>query len=119
MTSQDNQQYLTADMFNAKMDAFIRDNEKFRQEIHSEIRVLQDDVRTLKSDTSHIQTSIYWGFALMTMFIALASFLMTLAPSFLELIKNKNQSREIYPTIEQVQEIVDKAIARAFSSVNK
>ena len=62
-----------------------------------------------------MQTSIYWGFAIIAIVIALVGFTVSLAPAFLEFLKNKRT----YATTEQVQEIVDRAIAKAFSSISK
>lgn len=112
MTSQDNQQYLTVDLFNAKMDAFMRTNELSFIELKNEIRLNASDI-------AHLQTSVYWGFAVIAIVVALIGLVVALAPTFLASTKEKDYNKKNYTTAEQVQEIVDKAIARAFSSVNK
>ena len=69
MTSQDNQQYLTVEMFNAKMDAFMAtirlENEKLRNELHSEIKAVETEVKINSAKIADLQNSfaIYFGIA--------------------------------------------------------
>ena len=112
MISQDNQQYLTVDVFNAKMNAYMATVER---KIDTSTIELKNEIRLNATDTTHLQTSVYWGFAIVAIVIALVGLVATLAPTFLSLVKDKKS----YTTVEQVQEIVDKAIARAFSSISK
>ena len=67
MTSQDNQQqYLTVEMFNAKIDAFIAtirlENEKLRNELHNEIQSakteLNSKINTVNSQIDNFKTEI-------------------------------------------------------------
>ena len=119
MISNDNQQYLNVDKFNAKMDVMIANiqlaNEKLHNEIHNEIQDVKSEVKANSTQIADLQHSVYWGFAIIAVIIALVGFIVSLAPAFLEFLKNK----KTYTTAEQVQEIVDKAIAKAFSSISK
>lgn len=117
MTSKDNNDIVVKilENYTVRIESALSKTQNEVSEIHSEIRTLQNDVTSLKSDNVHLQTSIYWGFAIIAIVIALVGFTVSLAPAFLEFLKNK----KTYATVEQVQEIVDRAIARAFSSINK
>ena len=136
MTSKDNQQYLTVDMFNAKMDAFMAtirlENEKLRNELHSEIqsvkselhseiKAVETEVKVNSALIADMQTSITVYFTIATVFIALIgimiSTLIAFAPRIWAFFENRAKTKAI--TQEQVQEIVDKAIAKAFSSITK
>ena len=116
MTSQDNQQqYLTVDMFNAKIDAFMAtiqlENEKLRSQLHSEVKAVETKVTINSAQISDLQHSVYWGFAILGIIITLAIFFKS--------EKTEKKEKKTYATVEQVQEIVDKAIAKAFSSISK
>ena len=117
MTSKDNQQYLTVDMFNAKMDAFMAtiqlENEKLRSQLHSEVKAVETKVTINSAQISDLQHSVYWGFAILGIIITLAIFFKG------EKTEKKEKEKKTYATVEQVQEIVDKAIAKAFSSITK
>ena len=115
MTSQDNQQFLTVDMFNAKMDAFTATVER---KLETSTTELKNEIRLNASDIAHLQTSVYWGFAIVAIVIALVGLVATLAPAFMSLAKNLKDEKP-YITSEQVQDMIDRAIARAFSSIRK
>ena len=119
MTSKDNHNndivVKILENYTVRIESAISKTQNEVSKIHSEIRALQNDVTSLKSDSAHLQTSIYWGFAIIAIVIALVGFTVSLAPAFLEFLKNK----KTYTTTEQVQEIVDKAIAKALNSITK
>ena len=64
-----------------------------------------------------IQTSVYWGFALITFFIAVVGVMVALAPSILEIFRSRRKERD-YVTSEQVQEIVDRSISKALDKAS-
>ena len=101
MTSTDN--VVTVEMFNAGIEGLKSEIRRGKDELRTEIRL---NAR----DTEHLQTLIYWVFALMAIFVAFVGFLITLAPTILEFYKAKQQK---FVTPEQVKEIVDNAIADA------
>ena len=63
--------------------------------------------------TAHLQTSVYWGFAVIAVVVALVGFVITLAPMFREMYKDKHAARL---TEERVQEMIDTAVAKALAS---
>ena len=73
------------------------------------------DYQNMRIDS--LQTSVYWGFALITFFIAVVGVMVVLAPSILEIFRSRRKERD-YATLEQVQEIVDKSISRALDKAS-
>ncbi len=64
-----------------------------------------------------IQTSVYWGFALITFFIAVVGVIVALAPSILEIFRSRRKEHD-YVTSEQVQEIVDRSISKTLDKAS-
>ncbi len=60
MTSQDNQQYITIELFNSKMETFLAqirlDNERLRNKLNSKIDSVQS---SLHSEIQGVQTSLH------------------------------------------------------------
>lgn len=87
-----------------------------REELHTEIQntrlELRTEIRIAQNDIGHVQTSVYWGFAIMTIGIAIASGVLTLAPAIKELFKTKHENKI---TEERIQSLIDAAISRALS----
>ena len=102
MTSNDKQAFLTKEVFEAKMDAFMAtirlENEKLRSQLHSEIKVVESEVRVNSAQISDLQHSVYWGFAILGIIITLAIFFKS--------EKTEKKEKKTYATVEQVQEIV-------------
>ena len=55
--------YISVEMFNNGI-----------QELKAEIQKNNIEIRVLQSDTAHLQTSVYWGFAIMALVITIAIF---------------------------------------------
>lgn len=123
MTSQDNQQYITVELFNSKMETFIAqirlDNERLRNELnskidsvqaslHSEIQALSAQVNVNSAKIEMLQHTFYWGFAILALIVAFV-------PMFRRERKEK-QPEEVL-TREKVQEIVREIIAETASNV--
>ena len=132
MTSNDNQQYITVELFNSKMETFIAqiklDNEQLRNEMNSKIDGVQNGLRaeiqtgfaTLHSEIQSVaaqvqvnsakiemlQHTFYWGFAILA-FIAAS----------VPLFKRERKEKEQSITRESVLEIVNEAVAKALSNV--
>ena len=121
MTSNDNQQYITVELFNSKMETFITqirlDNEQLRNEMNSKIDSVRNELRAetqsvaaqVQVNTAKIemlQHTFYWGFAILD-FIA----------AFVPLFRRERKEKEQSLTRESVLEIVNEAIAKAISNV--
>ena len=129
MTSNDQAVYIREDVFNARMDAMMTEirlmNEKLSNELHNEIKSvkteLHNEIQEVKVETrmntqqtADLQTSVYWGFALMAIIITLAGFMMSLAPTFLEHFREKQKSKK-YVTHDEVKDIVDDEVEKALA----
>ena len=92
MTSQDNQQYITVELFNSKIETLITQiqlgNEKLRNELRSEIQAVDANVKVNSAKIEMLGHSLYWGFAVMTIIITLVAFFV---PYFLMSRKDKKQ----------------------------
>ena len=120
MTSNDNQQYITVELFNSKMETLITQiqlgNEKLRNELNSKIDDVKSELRTeiqtvdanVKVNSAKIEMlghSMYWGFAIMTLIItAVAIFV----PYFLSAHKDKKTANSL--TEEKVQKMIAEAL---------
>ena len=109
MTSQDNQQYITVELFNSKMETLITQiqlgNERLRNELNSKIDDVKSELRDVKTELHNeiqaVDTNVkinsakiemlghymYWGFALMTLIITAVVFFV---PYF---IMNRNDKK--------------------------
>ena len=117
MTSNDQQRYLTVDMFNSRMDTLMAqirlENEKLRSELKAEIQ----DVRAISlvnsAKVDMLQHTFYWGFAIMTLVITIVA---VIVPYFLIHHKEKQQENEQPVLTEQrVQDIVAQALSNFHS----
>ena len=129
MISNDNQQYITIELFNAKMDTLLTqiqlNNEKLRSELRSEfqseISALRSDMHTgfltLQTQTQvnsakieMLQHTFYWGFGIMTIVIALITiFVPSLSQHFKQKDKGEKLSEQTL-TREDVQDMISQAL---------
>ena len=74
MTSQDNPQYITIELFNSKMETFITqirlDNEHLRNELRLEIQTVSAQVQVNSAKIEMLQHTFYWGFATLALIVA-------------------------------------------------
>ena len=125
MTSNDNQQYLTVELFNAKIDALMAqislENEKLRSELKTEIQGARSELKAEIQDVRSIalvnsakiemlQHTFYWGFAIMTLIIAIVAILV---PYLLIIRKEKRQeqTQQQYTTHHDVQDMITQALS--------
>ena len=74
MTSNDvNNNFVTVEMFNAGIQEIKSEIRELRQEIKDTRQELMTEIRINQNDTAHVQTSVYWGFAIMGIIIAFIS----------------------------------------------
>ena len=123
MISNDN--FITIEMFNNGIQEIKSEIQQLNNELKTEIQKSSEqshkelenavtrintaiEINTAKTESVH--HSVNWGFALATIFIAIIGCFITLAPSILEYVKLRQKDTV---TLEQVQEIVDKAVAKA------
>ena len=135
MTSNDNPQYLTVELFNSKMETFITqirlDNEQLRNELnskidnvrnelnskidsvqaslHTEIQAVSAQVQVNSAKIEMLQHTFYWGFAILALIVAFV-------PMFRRERKEKQQEQTI--TREKIKEIVREIIAESEGNVS-
>ena len=110
MTSNDNQPYITVELFNSKMETLITQiqlgNERLRNEFNSKVDDVKSEIRNVKSElhneiqavdanvkvnsakTEMLGHYMYWGFAVMTLILTFVAFFV---PYFLMYRKDKKQ----------------------------
>ena len=86
----------------------IGGNEKFHTEIRAEIKVLDERINSVGAKVDSMQTTISWGFAFLTIIIALVTF----APSLLD-FRKKLRKPSTSVSIDEIQEMINSSIAKA------
>ncbi|MBQ7168671.1 MAG: hypothetical protein IJR63_02055 [Synergistaceae bacterium] len=112
MTSQDNAQYVTIEMFNDGMSRIERRFdviERRLDKVEQTMTEMRYEIRYNARDIDHLQTSVYWGFALLGIIVALA-------PSFR---REKTEKPQPEVTRSDVQSMIDAAISRALGAKNQ
>ena len=122
MISADNQQYITVELFNSKMETFLTQiklgNEQLRNELnakidekfgqlHAEIQAVAVQTQVNVAKIEMLQHTFYWGFAILA-FIA----------AFVPLFRREREKKEQTVTRDSVLEIVNDAVAKAIRNVN-
>ncbi|MBQ7216499.1 MAG: hypothetical protein IJS39_11015 [Synergistaceae bacterium] len=123
MTSNDNPQYITVELFNSKMETFITqirlDNEQLRNELNSKIESVRNElnskidsvqaslhteIQVNSAKIEMLQHTFYWGFAILALIVAFV-------PMFRREHKEKQQQQPM--TRDKVVEIVREIIAES------
>ena len=138
MTSQDNQQYITVELFNSKIETLITQiqlsNERLRNELNSKIDDVKSEIRDVKSELHNeiqaVDTNVkinsakiemlghymYWGFAAMTVVITLFAIFV---PYFIMNRKDKkNDDKVISHAIseDKVKQLINEAMQNMSAS---
>ena len=102
--------YVRRDVFDARMDrleAVIGEKlTQFPSQIHTEILEVRSDVRVLEARLNGLETTVYWGFAIIAFILAFSAFV----PSITEFIKGL---RRPSVTMEDVERAIAAAIGQA------
>ena len=112
MTSNDvNNNFVTVEMFNAGIQEIKSEIRELRQEIKDTRQELMTEIRINQNDTAHVQTSVYWGFAIMGIIIAFISV-------YLPRKEKSERSEDLSPrNIRDIRAIVREEIAMNNSQV--
>ncbi len=115
MTSNDNQQYLTVELFNSRMDTLLTqiklENEKLRSELKTEIQDTRSVLLVNSAKIDMLQHTFYWGFAIMTVVIAIVAILVP----YLLIIRKEKQQEQTQPqsvTHSEVQDMITQALGQ-------
>ena len=110
MISNDHQQYLTVELFNAKIDALMAqislENEKLRSELKAEIQSVRSDVRVNSAQIAELHHFMYWG-------IAILALIVTVVPFFRREHKQKKQkqTQQQFTTHSEVKDMISQALS--------
>ena len=119
-----NVEYLRRDVFDAKMEAFMAEIRLGNAEIRREMSQLESRIDQLDSKFEQkfeilsergeqnfaflnmridaMQTTVYWGFALMGLFVAILGFLITFAPPIWGLLRKRGRSAVSRREVENI-----------------
>ena len=124
MTSNDNKQFITVEVYRAETGAIrteinsgFNDMRKEFKEIHTEITAVRDIalVNSAKIEAYRDFTSIW--FTVLAVIVAVVGIMVTLAPMFREIHKDAQQKRKDKQlTREEVQDMINSSVTQA---VNK
>ena len=103
--------YLRRDVFDAKMDALISRMDALEKSINvcfdalssrvdSLEKVMNNSFSAMDKRISDLQTTVYWGFSLLGLLVAVIAF----APSFGEFVKNIRKPE--FATLEDVKRLI-------------
>ena len=76
MTSTDN--YVTIEIFNKSIQEIKYEVQQIRNEFHQGIQEVKYQQQLNVHDTAHLQTSVYWGFAIMGVVMALVGLIVAI-----------------------------------------
>ena len=110
-SSEDISVYVRYDVFSARMDAFMSEirlmNEQLRSEIKQDVQEINAriDATNARLDVTNarlddLYTMVYWGLALMGIFVGLIAF----TPAFVNMFQN---IRKPSVTLEQVERLIE------------
>ena len=123
MTSNDSQQFVTVEMFNSAHDIIQKRFDiidgKFIS-LDKTLTVIGYELRFNARDNEHVQTSVYWGFAILGVLIAFFGMLATLAPLLREIYKDSRQAKNSDNFKKIAREVMHEEISDAVAqAVNK
>ena len=126
MTSQDNSQYVTVEMFNDGIARIERRLDKIDQTltgIQAEIRAMDRrvEINTVKIDELHYFMGI--GFTVIAIVVGIVGFVLTLAPMFRDMYHDRKQAKservkqDILDTLRgEMQSMIDSAVSQALGA---
>lgn len=115
MTSNDKNVYIREDVFNARMERleaiFERNIDSVKSELRSEIQAVDTNVKVNSAKIEMLEHTFYWGFALMTLVIAVIA---VVVPYLLKERKDKIQEKSTQPVLteQRVQEMIQNALSK-------
>ena len=113
MTSNDAHQYVTVEMFNSATNRTEMRFDMIDQKLNSIDRTLTSrgyELRFNARDNEHLQTSVYWGFAILGIVIAVVG---VFAPLLLELFRDTRKAKKNDNMKEIAREVMREEIREA------
>ena len=97
------------------------DNAQLRSEmqesnsqLRSEIRVLDTRIEALNTRIDSVQTTVYWGFALMGIVVAMLGFFITFAPSIWGILRRRRRAALSKKEMENIENLVNASLDKYF-----
>ena len=125
MKMQSNDNYITVEMFNdgiqeikSEIVALNKMIDGVQNEIKDTRNELLTEIRLNQHDVAHLQTSVYWGFAIIAFVVAFIS----LNPFRREKTENATQQKETLTEarVEKIAEtIAEKVISKALAGISR
>ena len=105
---------------NAQLRSEMRENiaaldnkiESSNAQLRSEIRVLDTRIDGLNARIDSVQTTVYWGFALMGIVVAMLGFFITFAPSIWGILRRR---RKASVSKKEVENLISASLDKYFS----
>ena len=107
--SEDRLPYVTAEMFqeaNVAAEKRFDAIETSLTEIKSTLSEMRYELRQHEHDMNHMQTTVYWGFAIMALVIAFIGCVITLAPMLRDMYHDRKREKAVKVTRSEIEEIV-------------
>ena len=123
MTSNDNQQYITVEIYNAGNDRLERQIIKLSEKQDASFKELKTEIQTVREDSlingakidAYRDFTGIW-FTVITVIIGIVGLV---APLLRDIYKDSRRAKEQENlTSEKVQSMIDSAIAKAISNIN-
>lgn len=126
MTSADNQQFVTVEVFNNGVERL----ERHMDELKAEIKIISDATLVNSTKIDDLYHFMGIGFAIIAIVVAFVGFVITLSPMFREMYKDAKKAKaknENSITEQKVQDMinssvvqaVNEAVAKAISTMDK
>lgn len=124
MTSNDKQQFVTVETYNAgnsELKAFILgENEKTRRDFTDALKELSTEIRINSIRIEEVKNSMNWDFATLAIVVAIVGFTITLAPMFRDLF-SKRKDDKLHNDIQKIarevmHEEIHSAVKEALSN---
>lgn len=113
MTSNDNRQYLTVEMFNSatgNIDKRLDIIDSRFVSLDKTLTIIGYELRYNARDTEHLQTSVYWCFALLGIIIAVVGLF---APLLLEFFRESRSNKKHEDMRDIAREVMHEEVSEA------
>ena len=122
MTSNDNQQLVTVEVYNSGINKLEKQVIQLGEQMNVSFRELKNEIQTVNNNvlinTARIEDQkdfMSSGFTIIAIVIALVAIMTTLAPMFRDMYRDAKQARNDKNLRDIIREEVDNAVSRALN----
>lgn len=122
MTSNDNQQFVTVEVYNSGINKLEKQVIQLGEQMNTSFRELKNEIQTVNNNvlinTARIEDQkdfMSSGFTIIAIVIALVAIMTTLAPMFRDMYRDAKQARNDKNLRDIIREEVDNAVSRALN----